>query len=76
MQRKFKINIVDPLKVFSINEQWSVINSKGKIQSIDSTIIELSIDNKVIVDIHIEKNQLYILTKTEIHIFDTHGFYK
>ena len=49
---------------------------KGKIQSIDSTIIELSIDNKVIVDIHIEKNQLYILTKTEIHIFDTHGFYK
>ena len=76
LQRKFKINIVDPLKVFSINEQWSVINSKGKIQSIDSAIIELSIDNKVIVDIHIEKNQLYILTKTEIHIFDTHGFYK
>jgi len=74
LQRKFKIKIKNPLKAFSINNKWSIINTKGQIQFYDSSVINLEISENAIIDLYMDQNQLYVLTKTEIYIFDTYSF--
>ena len=74
LQRKFKIKIKNPLKAFSINNKWSIINTKGQIQFYDSSVINLEISENAIIDLYMDQNQLYVLTKTEIFIFDTYSF--
>ena len=74
LQRKFKIKIKNPLKAFSINNKWSIINTKGRIQFYDSSVINLEISENAIIDLYMDQNQLYVLTKTEIFIFDTYSF--
>jgi len=74
LQRKFKIKIKNPLKAFSINNKWSIINTEGQIQFFDSSVINLEISENAIIDLYMDQNQLYVLTKTEIYIFDTYSF--
>jgi len=74
LQRKFKIKIKNPLKAFSINNKWSIINTKGQIQFYDNSVINLEISENAIIDLYMDQNQLYVLTKTEIYIFDTYSF--
>jgi len=74
LQRKFKIKIKNPLKAFSINNKWSIINTKGQIQFYDNSVINLEISENAIIDLYMDQNQLYVLTKTEIFIFDTYSF--
>jgi|TARA_B100001113_G_scaffold331620_1_gene308087 hypothetical protein len=74
LQRKFKIKIKNPLKAFSINNKWSIINTEGQIQFFDSSVINLEISENAIIDLYMDQNQLYVLTKTEIFIFDTYSF--
>lgn len=76
LQRKFKINIKNPLKAITINNKWSIINTKGQIQFFDSSVINLEISENTVIDVYMDHNQLYVLTKTEIYIFDTYSFSK
>ena len=76
LQIKYKIELKNPQKSFFINGNWSVIDTVGRIQVSNGLIFDLFIDKKTVLDSYINQNNLYVLTKNKIYIFDSTIFPK
>ena len=71
LQRKYKADLQNPVKIFFLNDDWAVINSDADIEFLNGSVRSLSIDKEVLVDAYLDQDRLLILTKTSIYIFDS-----
>ena len=74
LQRKYAIDLKNPQKLIFINQGWSVINSKGQVHFINGPLFDLSIEKEPVLDSYFDSENLFILTKTNIYIFDSNIF--
>ena len=74
LQRKFKIELENAQKPFFLDGRWAVINSVGNIQFSNGSRSNLFTDQEIVLDSYLDREDLYVLTKTSIYIFDTSIF--
>ena len=72
--RKYATDLKNPQKLIFINQGWSVINSKGQVRFINGPLFDLSIEKETVLDSYFDSENLFILTKTNIYIFDSNIF--
>lgn len=71
LQRKYKVDLENPAKIFFLNDDWAVINSDANIEFLNGSVRSLFTDKEVLVDAYLDQNRLLILTKNNIYIFDS-----
>ena len=68
--RRFSIDINNPIRAINFNNSWFIINSDGIAQFIDKKPIKLILDEQKILDAISYKDSLYLLTESELIIFE------
>ena len=68
--RRFSIDINNPIRAINFNNSWFIINRDGIAQFIDKKPIRLILDEQRILDAISYKDSLYLLTESELIIFE------
>ena len=68
--RRFSIDINNPIRAINFNNSWFIINRDGIAQFIDKKPIRLILDEQKILDAISYKDSLYLLTESELIIFE------
>ena len=68
--RRFSIDINNPIRAINFNNSWFIINRDGIGQFIDKKPIRLILDEQKILDAISYKDSLYLLTESELIIFE------
>ena len=68
--RRFSIDINNPIRAINFNNSWFIINRDGIAQFIDKKPIRLISDEQRILDAISYKDSLYLLTESELIIFE------
>ena len=68
--RRFSIDINNPIRAINFNNSWFIINRDGIAQFIDKKPIKLILDEQKILDAISYKDSLYLLTESELIIFE------
>ncbi len=68
--RRFSIDINNPVRAINFNNSWFIINRDGIAQFIDKKPIRLILDEQKILDAISYKDSLYLLTESELIIFE------
>ena len=68
--RRFSIDINNPIRAINFNNSWLIINRDGIAQFIDKKPIRLILDEQRILDAISYKDSLYLLTESELIIFE------
>ena len=68
--RRFSIDINNPIRAINFNNSWLIINRDGIAQFIDKKPIRLILDEQKILDAISYKDSLYLLTESELIIFE------
>ena len=68
--RRFSIDINNPIRAINFNNSWLIINRDGVAQFIDKKPIKLILDEQKILDAISYKDSLYLLTESELIIFE------
>ena len=68
--RRFSIDINNPIRAINFNNSWFIINRDGVAQFIDKKPIKLILDEQKILDAISYKDSLYLLTESELIIFE------
>ena len=68
--RRFSIDINNPIRAINFNNSWLIINRDGIAQFIDKKPIKLILDEQKILDAISYKDSLYLLTESELIIFE------
>ena len=68
--RRFPLDIKNPIRAINYNNSWFTINRVGMLQFIDKDPIELKLDGQNIIDAIFYQNLFYVLTESELIIFE------
>ena len=68
--RRFSIDINNPIRAINFNNSWFIINRDGIAQFINKKPIKLILDEQKILDAISYKDSLYLLTESELIIFE------
>ena len=68
--RRSSIDINNPIRAINFNNSWFIINRDGIAQFIDKKPIKLILDEQKILDAISYKDSLYLLTESELIIFE------
>ena len=70
LQRKYSFELKNALKALFVNDDWIIINSAAQVQFINGPLLNLYINQETVLDSYLDQNNLFILTKNNIYIFD------
>lgn len=70
LERRFRVDIKNPIFILSFNHTWMILNKRGDAQFLGEYPFILPLKDSVILDVVVDEGFLNILTENELVIFN------